>query len=193
MASYSDSISETEARDLLDEVSEIKSATRAQLSAYGWQWLVVWSVVFLGAALTGLVPAWERFAGNYWLFAVPVALVLTGWISWRFESRSPVRRRDLPYWLVGLGMTVAGFGASLFLPEQALVVLIWVILGSGFAAFCWMEKITPAAWLLVGMALLSAVLGLVVDDTFELYPALGLAFSAALAGIIVGMKIQGRR
>lgn len=186
-------MSEVEARDLLDELREIKTTTRARLHASGWQWLVVWSLTFLGAALTGFVPAWERFAEVYWMYAVPVAVLLTVWVSWRVESRSPVRQRGLPYWMIGLGMTVAGFGVSQFLPAETIVVVIWVILGLGFAGFCWLEKVTPAAWLLAGMALMAGILGVVVEDTFELYSALALSFSTALAGVIAGMFAQARR
>jgi MFS family permease len=182
-----------EAKDLLDEVTQIKTATRARLHASGWQWLVVWSLAFLGAALTGLVPGWIPYSDVYWIYAVPVAVLLTVWVSWHFESRSPVRQRGLPYWLIGLGMTLSSFGLGLFLPDQAIVVVIWVIFGLGFAGFCWLERVTPAAWLMVGLAILSAVLGVVVEDTFELYPVLALAFSAALAGVIAGMFVQGRR
>lgn len=187
------SMSHQEARVLLDEVSDIQSTTRARLHAHGWQWMVVWSVTFFGAALSAMVPAWQEFAGVYWLYAVPIALALTLLISWREESRSPVRRRELPYWMIGLGMTVGCFGASILLPESAVVVVIWVVLGFGFAAFAWLERVTPAAWILSAMAVLAGVLGLVVEDTFQLYPALALAFGAALAGIIAGMRIQARK
>ncbi len=155
--------------------------------------MVVWSVAFFGAALTALVPAWQEFAGRYWLFAVPIALVFTVLISWREESRSPVRQRELPYWMIGLGMTVGCFGASALLPEPAVVVVVWVILGFGFAAFAWLERVTPAAWMLSAMAVLAGVLGLVVEDTYRLYPALSLAFGAALAGIITGMMVQAKK
>jgi hypothetical protein len=186
-------MSEVEAKDLLTELSQIKTATRARLYASGWQWLVVWSLTFLGAALTGLVPPWVPHVDVYWAYALPIALVLTALVSWRYESRLPVRQRDLPYWVIGMAMIAASFAASLLLSVRAVVVVIWVILGLGFAGFCWLAKVTPAAWLLAGMALLSGALGLVVDDTFELYPALALAFSAALGGTIAGMMVQARR
>jgi hypothetical protein len=48
------SMSRLEARDLLDEVAQVTLATRARLYASGWQWLVVWSLAFLGAALGGI-------------------------------------------------------------------------------------------------------------------------------------------
>lgn len=186
-------MSQQEARGILEEVSQIQSATRARLYAHGWQWMVVWALTFFGAALTGIIPAWQDFAGVYWLYAVPVALGLTAWISWREESRSPVRQRELPYWIIGLGITVGCFGASALLPESAVVVVIWVILGLGFAAFAWLERVIPAARMLAAMAVLSGVLGMVVEDTFQLYPALGFAFGAALAGIIAGMRIRAER
>lgn len=186
-------MSREEARGLLEELSEIQSTTRARLYAHGWQWMVVWALTFVGAALTAMIPAWQDFAGVYWLYAVPVALALTAWISWRAEARSPVRQREWPYWTVGLGITVGCFGASAWLPESAVVVVVWVILGLGFAAFAWLERVIPAAWVLASMAVVSGVLGIVVENTYQLYPALGLAFGAALAGIIAGMRIQSKR
>jgi hypothetical protein len=186
-------ISEVEAQDLLSEITQIKTTTRARLYAYGWQWLAVWSLAFLGAALTRLVPSWETVAVVYWLYAAPAALVLTALISWRFETRSPVRRRDLPYWLIGLVIMVAGFVVGPLLPPRANVVLVLVVLGLGFAGFCWLEKVTPAAWLLAGLALLSGILGIVVEDISELYTSVNLAYSAALGGTIAGMMVQTRR
>lgn len=182
-----------EARGLLAEVNEIKSATRAELHASGWQWLVIWALAFFGAALTAMVPAWQWLSEYYWMFATPISLVATVVVSMRIEARAPLRQRPLPYWLVGLGIGAGTFGASLVLPDAAVVVVVWVVIGIGFAAFAWLERVEPATWLLATMAVISGILGLVVEDTFALYPALALAFSAALAGIIAGMRIQSRR
>ncbi|HSM43515.1 MAG TPA: hypothetical protein VK969_00715, partial [Acidimicrobiia bacterium] len=95
--------------------------------------------------------------------------------------------------LVGLAIMIASFAAGALFPDEAMVIAVWVIVGFGFAAFAWLERISPAAWLLAAMAVLSGILGLVVEDTFTLYPALALSFSAALAGIITGMRIQSNR
>lgn len=182
-----------EARGILEELTEIKSATRARLHASSWQWLVVWCLAFLGSGLTAVVPAWMPIADVYWMYSTPIALVLTVVISSKLEARSPVRQRPLPYWLVGLAIMIASFAAGALLPDEAMVVAVWVIVGFGFAAFAWLERISPAAWLLALMAVLSGILGLLVEDTFHLYPALAFSFSAALAGIITGMRIQSRR
>jgi hypothetical protein len=182
-----------EAQSLIDEVEGIKAHTRGELRSTGWQWLTVWSVAFFGAALTALVPAWESIAGFYWVLAVPVALVVTAVISWKVELPAPVRRRQGPYWAVGAGITIAATAASLLLPESAIVVVIWVIMGLGFAGFAWLERIVPAAWLLAAMAVISGMLGMIVADPFALYPVLALAFSFALAGIAAGMRAEGRR
>lgn len=184
---------QAEARGLLDELTEIQSSTRARLQATGWQWLVIWSIAFLGAAITALVPSSTAYAHLYWVVATPIAVILTAVVSVRLDSRSPLRQRSWPYWTVGAAITVATFGAGYVLPDDSIVVVVWVILGFGFAAFSWLERVTPAVWLLSGMAVMSAVLGALVEDTFALYPALALAFSAALAGIIVGMRIQSRK
>jgi len=182
-----------EARGLLEELTEIKSTTRARLHSIGWQWLTIWSVAFLGAGIVALVPDLTQYSDVYWMFSTPISLVLTFWVSARLDSRSPVRQRAMPYWLIGGAITVATFAASSFLPDSADVVVVWVILGFGFAAFAWLERVIPAVWLLSGMAILSAGLGLVVDDTFALYPVLALSFSAALAGVVTGMRIQSKR
>lgn len=182
-----------EARGLLEELIEIKSTTRARLHSTGWPWLSIWSVAFLGAGLVALVPAITEYSDIYWMFATPISLALTFWVSSRLDSRSPVRQRATPYWLIGLAITVATFAASSLLPDSAIVVVVWVILGFGFAAFAWLERVIPAVWLLSAMAVFSAGLGLVVDDTFALYPVLALSFSAALAGVVTGMRIQSKR
>lgn len=182
-----------EAQGLLEEVAQIQSTTRARLHASGWQWLVIWSVAFLGAAVTALVPTLQPIAGIYWVFATPISLVLTVVVSARAEARSPVRQRALPYWLIGLGIAVSSVVANVMLPDAALVVVVWVILGFGFAAFAWLERVEPAAWMLASMAVGAGALGVAVEDTFALYPVLAISFSAALAGVIVGMRIQAER
>jgi len=182
-----------EARGLLDELTAIQSTTRARLHASGWQWLVIWAAAFFGAAITAMVPAWRPVSDVYWMFATPIGLLLTVMVSYRLDARSPVRQRALGYWITAAGITISSLAASALLPDEAVVIVVWVILGFGFAAFAWLERVEPAAWLLAAMAILSGVLGLVVEDTFQLYPALALSFSAALAGIITGMKIQSRR
>jgi hypothetical protein len=187
------SMSDVQAKQLLTEVAEIKTTTRARLYASGWQWLVVWSLAFIGAAVTRLVPAWSAVAEVYWLYAAPMALLLTALVSWRFGTRSPVRKRDLPYWIIGLAMTAAGFIVGPMLPPRANIVLVLVVLGLGFATFCWLERVTPAAWLLAALALLSGLLGIVVDDIFELYTAVNFAYGAALGGVIAGMIVQARQ
>ena len=140
-----------QARGLLQEVAGIKAGTRADLRAQGWQWLLVWSGLFFGAALTALVPDWEEIGDRYWFVAVPLGLVLTFVVAWRVERNSPVRRKAWPYWTIGGVMTLTGFAAGVYLPDSANVVLLWVMYGFGFAGFLLLERLTAAAWLLAGM------------------------------------------
>ena len=188
-----DGMGRSDAEVLLEEVAEIRTGTRATLWGAGWQWMTVWALVFFGAFLTAVVPGWETVAGFYWALAVPVALVLTAVISARTDARAGVRRNAAPYWAIGAALTVAGFGSSLLLPEEAVVVVIWVWTGLAFAGFAMLERQPHAAVLLAGMGLGSGVLGLLVDDTYGLYAMLALAFSVALAGISVGIKVQAHR
>lgn len=182
-----------QAEDLMQDVAGIKAGTRTTLRASQWQTLVIWSIVFLGAALTGLVQDWSVVADIYWLFAVPIALVLTAVVGWRVDARAIVRRRPLPYWLIGLGITVLAGIASVALPDPAIVVAIWVILGFGFAGFAWLDRLPTAAIILAAMGVLSGLLGFVVEDTYQLYPILALGFSVALGGIAVRIKVQAGR
>lgn len=179
--------------NLIEDVNGIKADTRTTLLAVEWQWLTIWSLVFLGAALTALVPALQPSASVYWLFAVPIGVVLTFLVTWRVERGLPVARRATPYWLIGGGLGAVSLAASLLLAEEAIVVVVWVILGFGFAGFAWLSRLRGAAMLLLSMAGISGVLGVVVEDTYQLYGILGLAFSAALAGIAVGIRIQVNR
>lgn len=185
-------LSHQEAKGLLDEINGIQSTTRATRYAYSWQWQVVWSLTFVGAGLVFLVPAWEDFARLYWLWALPLALLATIIVSVKIESRSPVRQRSFPYLLVGAVITVATTTMSFLLPEEAVLVVNWVILGFGFAVLAWLERVSSAAWLLSGMAVIAGLLGIVVEDTVALYPVLALAFGSALAGIVAGMRIRSR-
>lgn len=182
-----------EAAGLLDELTHIKSTTRATLYAYAWQWQAVWVLTFFGAGLVAVVPEWRHIAGIYWAFATPVSVMSTILISVKVESRSPLRQRPLPYIVVGLAITAGTSLTSLLLPEGAIVVVVWVVVGFGFAAFAWLERVVPAAYLLASMSVIAGILGLVVEDSFQLYPAIAFAYSAALAGIVIGMRIQAKR
>lgn len=183
----------SDARELLKELAEIRASTRNDLAAGAWQWLTVWSLVFVGAAVVGLVPALEDLTEVYWLLAVPVALILTAIIAVRTDFKSRVRRRALPYVVVSLAMTLGAYGASFLLVGRRGVVLVWVVLGFGFAALAWIERQKAPAVLFAALGVLSAVLALVAADSHALYPMLSLAFGAAIGGVAAGLKIQADR
>ena len=185
--------SSAEARAILDEVAGIRASTRNELSSSAWQWLSIWSLVFVGAALTAWIPALETAADVYWLVAVPVAILVTIVIGVRADGSARVRRRAIPYIVVSLVMTVLAFGVSYLLEDVAASVLVWVVLGLGFGALCWIERQVAPAVLFAALGLLSAVLGLTVGDAHDLYPAISLAFGTAIAGVAAGLKVRARR
>lgn len=188
-----DGMGRSDAEVLLEEVAGIRNGTRASLWATGWQWLTVWAFVFFGAFLTAVIPGLQSIAGIYWLFAVPIALILTTVISIRADAKAGVRRNAGPYWAIGAALSVAAFGSSAVFPEEVVVVVVWVWTGLAFAGFALLERQPHAAVLLAAMGVGSGLLGMFVEDTFELYPMLALAFSVALAGIAVGIKVQAHR
>lgn len=182
-----------DAQELLDQVAGIRATTRNDLSSDAWQWMSVWALVFVGAGLTAVVPSLEGFADWYWIVAVPVALLITAVIAVRSDQKSRVRRRALPYVLVSLSMTVGAFGISYLFEGSEAAVLVWIVLGLGFAALAWLERQKAPAILFAALGILAAVLALVADDSHDLYPLLAFAFGAAIGGVAAGLKIQADR
>lgn len=179
-----------DARSILQEIEEIRAETRHALKTCNWPWLLVWSLVFLGAALSVLIPVLNPIASNYWIGAVPVALVITGVLDWRSSTRTGVRRKATPYWVIGAGMTVFGFGSSALLPGSVTVVAIWVFMGAGFAGFLWLDGYRKASSVLAHMAAFTALVGLFGSDPLMLYSILGITYAAVMATIAVGIKFE---
>ncbi len=178
-----------EVRSLLAEVGDLKKGTRAVLQSDGWQWLLVWGAVCLGAALSYSTP----IAPWYWVGAVPVALVVTWVLQERLEDRAPVRVKAWPYWAVGGAMTVAGFGSSFVLSTEVNVVVVWVVFGLGFTGFSLLDRRRAAAGVFLGLSVTATFLGIVTDDRMTLYPMLGFMFAIAMAGVSAGIRQAARR
>lgn len=180
MSPDSTSLSPLDAQALLSEVSDLRRDTRADLQSCTWMWFLLWSAIAGGAAASVL---WEEVAGWYWLGAVPIGLIGTALIDLRWTREAGVRRHDWPYWAIGGAITVLNTVASGFLSPEVVVVWVWVVLGLGFAGFCLLERAPEAAGVLLGYAIVAVAAGVVVSDTFALYPLLALAFALTLAGI----------
>jgi hypothetical protein len=178
-----------EVRSLLAEVGDLKKGTRADLQSYGWQWLLVWGAVCLGAALSAYTP----LAPWYWIVVVPVALVVTWVVQERIEGRAPVRVKAWPYWTIGGAITVAAFGASFAFETEVTVVVVWVVFGLGFMGFSLLERQRTAAAVFLGLAAISTFLGIVTEDRIGLYPVLGFMFAIAMAGVSAGIRQAARR
>lgn len=165
---------------LLAEVGRLRSDTRADLQSGMWRWFLLWGLLAAGAALSTLSPWVARW---YWLPAVTLGLVGTAYLDVRFCDETGVRRHDWPYFAVGGAIAVLSFAGTAVLPSDVAVVWFWVVFGAGFTAFSLLERNRPAARLLAGMAGLSVVAGVVVDDAMLVYTSLACSFSVALVGI----------
>jgi hypothetical protein len=178
-----------EVRSLLAEVGDLKRGTRAVLQRDGWQWLLVWGAVCLGAALSAYTP----LAPWYWIVVVPVALVATWIVQERTEGRAPVRVKAWPYWTIGGAITVAAFGASFAFATEVTVVVVWVVFGLGFMGFSLLERQRAAAGVFLGLAGIATFLGVVTEDRLGLYPVLGFMFAITMAGVSAGIRQAARR
>jgi hypothetical protein len=177
-----------EVTSLLAEVGDLKKETRADLQSDGWQWLLVWGAVCLGAALSAYTP----LAPWYWMVVVPVALVVTWIVQKRIESRAPVRVKAWPYWTIGAAITVSAFGASFAFETEVTVVVVWVVLGLGFMAFSVLERQTSAAGIFLGLSVITTFLGVMTDDRLGLYPLLGFMYAISMAGVAAGIRQAAR-
>jgi hypothetical protein len=178
-----------DAQSLLAEVGRLKEQTRVELQTDGWQWLLVWGMVCLGAALSASTP----FAPWYWVAAVPVALFVTWRLQAHLNGRAPVRRKEWPYWAIGAAMTVVLFGSSFVVPGEIMVVLVWVVFGLGFGGLASLDRQWLQAVLFGSLALGSLVAGIVVEDRFPLYALLGFLYAAGMLATAGALWATRRR
>jgi len=173
--------------EILAEIGRVRRLTRGALADGSWRYLAVWSVVFLGSWVTSFFPLGKY----YWIIAIPAGY-LGMWLM--FRGQQPAAwNRDAPYWITGAGIAVANTTAGLLLPDEAIVVVVWVVIGLGFGVLSWLDRQPAASGLFFGLGLASGVLGLVVEDRFLLYSVLALVFTLATGGVGFALWLWARR
>jgi hypothetical protein len=173
--------------EALAEVVRVRRLTRGTLADGSWRYLAVWSLVFLGGWITSFFPVGQY----YWIVGVPAGY-LGMWLMFRGQEPA-AGNRDAPYWVTGLSIAVANTTAGLLLPDEAIVVVVWVVIGVGFGVLSWLDRQPGASALFIGLGLASGVLGVVVEDRFLLYSVLALVFTLATAGAAVTLWLWARR
>lgn len=171
--------------EILADIEALRERTSAALNADGWQWMMVWSLVALGAGLTALVETLEAIAGFYWMIAVPIAFLATSLLERRSKEQRAVRRDSRPYVAVGAAMLFVNLVASFTLEPEATVIVIWVVIGLGFAVFAHLDEARAATIMYVSAAMLAGFIGLLARDPFAAYAAISMLFSGLLAGSAV--------
>jgi hypothetical protein len=171
--------------ELLADVESLRSRTSVALNADGWQWMMIWSVVAFGAGLSVLVDAFESIAGYYWIGAVPIALTVMAILERRSKEQRAVRRDGARYWAVGAAMGIANLGASMVLEAELLVIVIWVVIGLGFASFGLLDGDRPTAGMYLVASALAAMIGTFSSDAFTAYATISMLFAGLLAGSAV--------
>jgi hypothetical protein len=180
---------ETPRPELLEELQRLQRQTRLEVRAESWRYLAVWAAVFLGAFVSSFIP---NVAGWYWLLGVPLGY-LGMYLAYRNVEYSGIGTKSWPYAVTGIAIGVVNSVASFLLPDEAIVVAVWVVMGFGFATLSWIDRQALAASLFVALSLLTLLLGLTVDNTFELYPVLALIFTFAAGGNALGLWLWARK
>ncbi len=173
--------------EILAEIGRVRRLTRGALADGSWRYLAVWSVVFFGSWATSFLPA-GRY---YWIVALPAGYVGM-WLMMRGQQPA-AWNRDAPYWITGAGIAVANTAAGLLLPDEAIVVVVWVVNGLGFGVLSWLDRQPAASGLFFGLGLASGGLGLAVEDRFMLYSVLALGFTLATGGAGFTLWLWARR
>ena len=96
-----------------------------------------------------------------------------------------MRRDGRPYLAVGAAMLVVNLVASFTLEPESTVIVIWVVIGLGFAVFAHLDGTRAASMMYVFAAVLSGVIGLLANDRFAAYAAISTMFACLLAGSAV--------
>ena len=173
--------------EILAEVGRVRRLTRGALAEGSWRYLSIWAVVFLGSWATSFFS----IGAYYWMIGVPAGY-LAMWMMYRGQEPA-AWNRETPYWITGASIAVANTAASLLLPDEAIVVVVWVVIGFGFGVLSWLDRQPAASGLFIGLALASAVLGFVVEDRFGLYGVLALVFTVASGGAALTLWLWARR
>ncbi len=166
----------------LDAVQALRSRTNAALNADGWRWMIVWSLVSLGAGLTVAVDSLNDLASSYWFGAVPLAFIATAVLEQRSKAQRAVRRNGGRYWAIGGAMAIVNFGASTVMPTNALVIFIWIVVGLGFAGFAALDGDAAAVLMFLSAAVVALAVGIAVSDEAVAYVAISFMFAGLLAG-----------
>ncbi|CAN5813261.1 hypothetical protein BH23ACT5_BH23ACT5_05690 [soil metagenome] len=181
-------VSPDHASEMISVVDRLQEDTRQRLRGDGWQWLLVWAVIFGGASLVSINVGEILW---YWAIALPIGMLLTALVDHRVRARAGVRPRDWPYWVTGLGISFLNFTGGAVLPPMAAVVWCWVMVGLGFACFAHLERLPQGAVLLLGMSGLSIVAGIAIDDPRTLHEILGAAFAVVVT--VIALSARPRR
>lgn len=171
--------------EILADIEALRDRTTTALNADGWQWMMVWSLVALGAGLTALVEPLDAIAGFYWMIAVPIAFATTALLERRSKEQRAVRRDSRPYVAVGAAMLVVNLIASFTLEPETTVIVIWMVIGLGFAVFAHLDGARAATIMYVSAAILAGAIGLFASDPFSAYAAISMLFGGLLAGSAV--------
>jgi hypothetical protein len=82
--------------------------------------------------------------------------------------------------------------ASFVLEAEATVIVIWVVIGLGFAMFAHLDGDRPTTVMYVGASMVSASLGMLAADVFAAYAAISMMFAGLLAGSAVQVYARYR-
>ncbi|CAN5863806.1 MAG: hypothetical protein ACR2NT_04640 [Acidimicrobiia bacterium] len=179
----------TPSSELLEELARIQRKTKLDVRGESWRYLAVWSVVFLGAFFSSFL---SDLAGWYWVIGVPLGY-LGMYLAYRNVNDDRVGAKSWPYAVTGIGIGIVNMVASFVLPDEAIVVAVWVVLGVGFAVLSWIDRQPLAAALFAALSLLALLLGLTTEDTFQLYPVLAMIFTLITAATSFGLWLWARR
>ena len=146
---------ESDNAEVLEEIRRLQKQTKLEVRKESWRYLAVWAAVFLGA----FISSFTDLAGWYWLLGVPAGY-LGMYLAYRNVDESKVGTKSWPYAVTGIMIGVANGIASAVLPDEQIVVAIWVVLGTGFAILSWIDRQPLAAALFTSLALLALALGL---------------------------------
>lgn len=178
--------------EVLADVEALRHRTSKALNADGWQWMAVWSLVAFGAGLTALVEVLEPISGFYWMLTVPIALAATILLERRSKEQRAVRRDSRPYVAVGATMLLVNLVASFALEAESTVIVIWVVIGLGFAMFAHFDGDRPTTVMYAIASLLAGGVGILASDPFAAYAAISLLFGGLLAGSAVQVYARYR-
>jgi hypothetical protein len=183
-----------EAKDIVEEVGRLRSATRSELSALWWP-LFVFGILSLLSAVVIAGPGGDAL-GLYWTVAGPLGGIAVGLYYRHRERIIGVESPSLPYILTGLGIFVgalaAGVAGEAIGSDLAAAAGPSLVVAVGYLVFALLDRSLLLGAVAVALGVETAWLWIAGGDAERTALILAATYGTAFVATGFVYWIQGR-